>query len=261
MPHPDPLDHTSRIQYNKDRSRVPSSVVNQRRRSSLKLVKVLIPSLAVVVLAAGCGNVGRATVAVGLRGRKAHAAQVNQKVLRFSSAPAMSIITQDNYQAVVHTTAGNFTIQLFASQDPVAVNNFVFLAEQHFYNGNKFFRVLKSFVIQTGDPLNNGSGGPGYTWNAELPPPFPYQPGIVAMAVSGTDPNTNGSQFFICTGPESIQLNQKPLYTELGRVIKGWSTIQTIADEPVTANPVTNEDSYPSNPYRITSITIIRTPG
>ncbi len=172
----------------------------------------------------------------------------------------MTLNPNDQYQATVHTTAGNFVIQLFAKQQPVAVNNFVFLANQGFYNNNQFFRVIQNFVIQTGDPLNNGTGGPGYTWNAELPVPFPYQPGIVAMAVSSAGPNTNGSQFFICTGPQSEQLNQQPQYTELGRVIKGWTTVLKIARGQVTVNPLTNEDSEPLHPYSITSITIQASP-
>lgn len=173
----------------------------------------------------------------------------------------MTINTHDTYRAIVHTTAGNFTIDLFAKQDPVAVNNFVFLATQHFFNNDKFFRVLRSFVIQTGDPNNVGSGGPGYTWNAELPIPFPYQPGIVAMAVSGSNPNSNGSQFFICTGAQSAQLNKQPIYTEVGRVVRGWSTIQKIDDGAVTTNPLTDEKSYPVHPYMIKSISIQATPS
>lgn len=183
------------------------------------------------------------------------------KVLRWSSAPAMTLNTKDNYQATIHTTAGTFIMQLFSQQDPVAVNNFVFLANQHFFNGDKFFRVLKTFVIQTGDPLNNGTGGPGYTWDAELPPPFPYQPGIVAMAVSPSSDNTNGSQFFICTGQQSEQLNQSAQYTELGRITKGWATVEKIADGPVTTNPITNEPSYPIHPFSITSVTIQTSPN
>ncbi len=168
----------------------------------------------------------------------------------------MSINPQDTYTALVRTTAGDFSIGLFTSQDPVAVNNFIFLANQHFFDGDQFFRVLRSFVIQTGDPLNNGSGGPGYTWKGEIPVPFPYQTGIVAMAVSGNNPNTNGSQFFICTGPQSARLNENPIYTELGRVTSGWSTVQRIASGQVGINPLTNESSYPRHPYRITAITI-----
>lgn len=172
----------------------------------------------------------------------------------------MTLNTHDTYQATLHTTAGNIVIQLFSQQDPVAVNNFVFLADHGFYNGNQFFRVLKSFIIQTGDPLNNGTGGPGYTWKAELPPPYPYQPGIVAMAVSQNGPNTNGSQFFICAGSQSDQLNSAAEYTELGRVTKGWPVVMKIASGAVTTNPLTNEHSYPVHPYKITAVTIQATP-
>ncbi len=192
---------------------------------------------------------------------KAEKSPAPATVRRWSSPPPMTLNTQDRYQATLHTTVGNIVIQLFSQQDPVAVNNFIFLADHGFYNGNQFFRVLKSFVIQTGDPLNNGTGGPGYTWKAELPPPFPYQPGIVAMAVSQSGPNTNGSQFFICAGPESEQLNSAAEYTELGRVVKGWRVVLKIASGAVTTNPVTNEDSYPVHPDKITAVTIQATPA
>ena len=179
---------------------------------------------------------------------------------QWSAPPAMALNAKDSYRAVVQTTAGSFTIELFASQSPVAVNNFVFLAQHKFFNGDQFFRVLKSFVIQTGDPLNDGLGGPGYTWNAELPPPYPYQPGIVAMAVSSNNPNTNGSQFFICTGAASEQLNQQPLYTEVGRVVSGMSTVMKIADGQVKKNPLTNEKSDPLHPFSIIGVTIETSP-
>jgi cyclophilin family peptidyl-prolyl cis-trans isomerase len=228
------------------------------------MVKKIIASLGVVTLAAlaaGCGAPHSTTASAAGRTNKGPTASVHSKTLRWSAPPPMTINPKDTYRAVVNTTAGRFTIALFASHDPVAVNNFVFLADQHFFDGDKFFRVLKSFVIQTGDPNNIGSGGPGYTWNAELPPPYPYQPGIVAMAVSGTNPNTNGSQFFICTGPESTELNQKPLYTEVGRVVSGWPTVEKIADGKVTTNPLTDETSYPVHPYAITSVTIQTSPA
>ncbi|MDA8193672.1 MAG: peptidylprolyl isomerase [Thermaerobacter sp.] len=176
-------------------------------------------------------------------------------VRHWSHPPAMTINPNGHYLAVIKTTAGTFTISLFAKQDPVAVNNFVFLAHHDFFNGNRFFRVLAPFIIQTGDPLNNGTGGPGYQWNGELPRAFPYQPGIVAMA-NANNPNTNGSQFFICTGSESETLNQDPIYTELGRVTQGWAVVKTIADGAVTTNPTTGEDSMPVHPYSIISVTI-----
>lgn len=221
----------------------------------LKWWHQLTGAAALAAILAGCGITSSPSQQAGGNSHTGKQPQATQ-VMRWSSPPAMTLNTKDSYQATVHTTAGSFVIQLFSQQDPVAVNNFVFLAQQHFYDNNQFFRVLKSFVIQTGDPLNKGTGGPGYTWNAELPPPFPYQPGIVAMAINPGNVNSNGSQFFICTGSQSQNLNSQPDYTEVGRVIKGWTVVQRIASGKVTVNPLTNEDSYPLHPYRITSITI-----
>ncbi|MBX5468074.1 MAG: peptidylprolyl isomerase [Firmicutes bacterium] len=184
------------------------------------------------------------------------AAEPSGRMLRWSSPPPMTINPQRHYTAVIRTTVGSFTVDLFARQDPVAVNNFVFLARHRFFVGDTFFRVVKNFVVQTGDPLNQGTGGPGYQWAGELPPPFPYGPGIVAMANTG-NPNTNGSQFFICTGPESQSLNQTPIYTELGRVTQGWATVERIADGSVVQNPVMGgELSKPVHPVTILSVTI-----
>lgn len=213
--------------------------------------------VAITLSAAGCGTNRSQAVSTTPVKTNGQAAVPRQQ---WSAPPALALNPKDHYQAVVRTTAGRFTIDLFAAQSPNAVNNFVFLANHNFYDNNQFFRVLKSFVIQTGDPLNTGLGGPGYTWNAQLPPPYPYQPGIVAMAVSGTNPNTNGSQFFICTGPLSAQLNQEPLYTEVGRVVSGMSTVTKIADGQVKVNPATNEKSAPLHPFHIISVTIETTP-
>lgn len=209
----------------------------------------------------GCGVTSTPSAQQSAHNAQSTAKKPAPKVMRWSSPPAMTLNAHDSYQATVHTTAGNFVIQLFSKQDPVAVNNFVFLANQHYFDGNQFFRVIQSFVIQTGDPLNNGTGSPGYTWKAELPPPYPYQPGIVAMAVGASGPNTNGSQWFICTGAQSENLNSDPQYTELGRVVNGWSTVLKIAKGQVTRNPLTNEDSYPLHPFSITAVSIQTSPA
>lgn len=227
------------------------------RRFTLKFTKAFVGLIACATLMAGCGTT--AHNASSAHHTKHEDPASPPKVLHWGSPPAMTINPKDHYEALVHTTAGNFTISLFAQQDPVAVNNFVFLANQHYYNGNQFFRVVASFVIQTGDPTNTGEGGPGYTWKGEFPIPYPYQSGIVAMAISNTNKNSNGSQFFICTGPQSEQLNQEPLYTEVGRVTHGWSTVEKIAHGQVTTNPMTGEDSKPIHPYSITSISIVTT--
>jgi cyclophilin family peptidyl-prolyl cis-trans isomerase len=172
---------------------------------------------------------------------------------QWSSPPAMQISTSKQYQAVVHTNYGDFTIDLFAKDSPHTVNNFVFLAKHHFYKNDKFFRIIKSFMIQTGDPSNNGTGGPGYRFNDELPPKHPYQTGIVAMANAG--PNTNGSQFFICTANDTQAL--QPLYTQFGQVVKGMSVVEKIASIPVKQNPQSGEMSDPTKTAYIKSIDIV----
>jgi cyclophilin family peptidyl-prolyl cis-trans isomerase len=171
----------------------------------------------------------------------------------------MEIDPNAQYRAVIATTAGSFTIELLAKESPVAVNNFVFLARQGFFEGDQFFRVLKTFVLQTGDPLNNGTGGPGYQWDDELPIHVPYGPGIIAMANAG--PNTNGSQFFVCTGADSAGLNRYPNYTQFGRVIDGMSVVETIADGKVEYNPRMQEVSRPVDPVTVESVTIEELPA
>ena len=111
-------------------------------------------------------------------------------------------------------------------------------------------------MIQTGDPNNNGTGGPGYTIPDELPPSVPYTAGVVAMANTG-QPHSGGSQFFICTVNDSQQLN--PSYTELGKVVSGMNVIKKIAAIPVVANPnMGGEMSKPTKTAFIESITITK---
>ncbi len=177
------------------------------------------------------------------------------RFLRWKKPPAMIINPQKTYIADFLTSAGRFQMTLFAKRDPHATNNFIFLAKHHFFNGDTFFRVIKTFMIQTGDPLNRGTGGPGYSWKGGLPH-FPYQPGIVAMANRGGNRNTNGSQFFICTGPASESLNVTPNYTELGRITRGMRVVEKIAAGKVRKNPKTRELSQPVHPVVIREVSI-----
>ncbi len=167
----------------------------------------------------------------------------------------MTINPQKIYIADFVTSAGRFQMTLFAKSDPRATNNFVFLANHRFFDGDTFFRVIKPFMIQTGDPLNRGTGGPGYSWTGSRPH-LPYQPGIVAMANQGA-PNSNGSQFFICTGLASENLNVTPNYTELGRITQGMSVVEKIAAGKVRKNPQTHEISQPVHPVVIRRIRIL----
>ncbi len=175
------------------------------------------------------------------------------EIMQWPSPPAMSIDQNKTYQATISTSLGDITVQLFANESPLTVNNFIFLSQQGFYNGVIFHRVIKTFMIQTGDPTGTGTGGPGYSFADELPVKHSYDIGIVAMANSGQ--NTNGSQFFICTGADAKGLNYQPNYTQFGQVIAGMDIVQKIASVPVgPGNP--GETSRPKNPPTIKKITI-----
>lgn len=175
----------------------------------------------------------------------------------YTEPPAMMIDPNKQYVATVETTLGSFKIELFAKDAPRTVNNFVFLAREGFYEGTKFHRIIKNFMIQGGDPLGTGGGGPGYKFADELPPKRPYTRGIVAMANSG--PNTNGSQFFICTGADCGGLDARPNYTQFGVVIEGFDVIEKIESVETVKAPNSRDPvpSFPKNPPTIRKITIV----
>ncbi len=182
-----------------------------------------------------------------------NASQVAARDGMYPAAPKMSLDPAKKYTAKFSTSEGDFTVELLARQTPVTVNNFVFLANNGFYDGIVFHRIIKSFMIQAGDPRGDGTGGPGYRFKDELPPALPYAPGILAMANAG--PGTNGSQFFICTGEDSLYLNQSPYYTVFGKVTEGMATVQKIAAVPVRMSG-SGETSSPVSPVVIKKIII-----
>ncbi len=115
---------------------------------------------------------------------------------RYQSPPTMQIDPTKTYYATIKTNKGDMRLKLFADKAPMTVNNFVFLARDKFYDGVPFHRVIKDFMIQTGDPTGTGRGGPGYRFPDEIHPALRHDgPGVLSMANAG--PNTNGSQFFI----------------------------------------------------------------
>jgi cyclophilin family peptidyl-prolyl cis-trans isomerase len=173
---------------------------------------------------------------------------------KYATPPAMQIDKNKKYQAVISTTMGDITVELFAKDAPITVNNFVFLAKDKFYDGLTFHRVIKDFMIQTGDPLGNGTGGPGYNFEDELNNGHVYEPGVVAMANAGA--NTNGSQFFIGSGDDVKNLKHTPYYTIFGKVISGMDVVKKIESVKVKNNPLTGEASMPADPIKIKTITI-----
>lgn len=163
--------------------------------------------------------------------------------------PTMEINMEKKYTAVLRTDVGDISILLNAEQTPMTTNNFVFLARKGFYNNTVFHRVIKGFMIQGGDPLGTGLGGPGYQFNDE---PFQgeYTRGTVAMANAG--PNTNGSQFFIMHAMVPLPKN----YVIFGNVISGLDVVDKIASAEVVPS-AGGEPSKPKTPVVVKSVDII----
>jgi len=171
----------------------------------------------------------------------------------WTSPPAMQIDPKKPYHAVIHTSLGDISIKLFPEDAPKTVNNFVFLASNHFYDEVKFHRVMKTFMIQTGDPKGDGTGGPGYKFADELSSKHSYVSGVVAMANAGK--NTNGSQFFIGSGPDVANLDQNPDYTIFGQVDGGMDIVEKIASVKVGPN-ASGEQSSPLEPVYMKAVEI-----
>jgi cyclophilin family peptidyl-prolyl cis-trans isomerase len=146
----------------------------------------------------------------------------------FKEAPEMGIDPSKRYTAKLDTSLGELVIALDAVKAPKTVNNFVFLALNHYYDGVIFHRIINGFMCQGGDPTGTGRGGPGYRFEDELPKPREYQIGSVAMANAG--PNTNGSQFFIVSGPSGVGL--PPAYSLFGQVVKGLDIVDQMQKVP-----------------------------
>jgi len=164
-------------------------------------------------------------------------------VPQYANPPEMVIDPAKTYTATIETTAGTVTAQLFASEVPRTVNNFVFLANEGFYTDVIFHRVISGFMIQGGDPTGTGTGGPGYRFDDE-PVGRQYLRGTLAMANAG--PNTNGSQFFVMHADYPLP----PNYTIFGKLSAGEEVIDAIAGAP------TGGQDRPAEPIAIKSVTI-----
>ena len=168
---------------------------------------------------------------------------------QYASPPATTIDPAHTYTATVDTSAGAMTLELFAAEAPLTVNNFVFLAREGFYQDCQFHRVIKDFMIQGGCPKGDGTGGPGYQFQDE-PVTRRYVKGTLAMANAG--PNTNGSQFFIVHGND---VGLPPNYTIFGMLTAGAAVLDTLANAPVQRSRG-GEPSSPTERLVINNITI-----
>jgi len=163
---------------------------------------------------------------------------------QYDAAPDLTIDLSRTYKAVLHTSEGDISVELYAADAPQTVNNFLFLGGEGFYDDVIFHRVIPGFMVQGGDPTGTGRGGPGYRFRDETHSRTSYRRGTLAMANSG--PNTNGSQFFIMHADYGLP-NQ---YTIFGEVTDGLDVVDAIASAP------TGSQDRPHDPVTIKSFTI-----
>ncbi len=172
---------------------------------------------------------------------------------QYQHAPSLILSPGMRYTATIKTNHGDMTLELFPSEAPRAVNNFVFLARDGYYQGNSFHRVIKDFMIQGGCPKGDGTGGPGYRFPDEKSERS-YVKGTLAMANSG--PDTNGSQFFIVHGQRA---GLPPNYTIFGQLLVGEDVLDALANSPVGAGSG-GESSRPTERLEINDVEIAEQP-
>jgi len=153
----------------------------------------------------------------------------------YSAPPPMVIDTSKKYTATIETDKGNLVLELFASDVPMTVNNFVFLAREGFYDGTTFHRVIPDFMAQGGDPTGTGRGGPGYSFPDEFTE-HTHVAGALSMANSG--PNTNGCQFFITYTPQH-GLDGK--HSVFGKLVQGMDVLEKIKNGDVMKRVIIKE--------------------
>lgn len=143
---------------------------------------------------------------------------------QFKTCPSFDLDPTREYTANIHTEKGDIVLQLYADKAPLAVNSFVFLARQGWFDGVTFHRVIPGFVAQAGDPSGTGNGNPGYYFKNEILADLNFdEPGVVGMANAG--PDTNGSQFFITYAP---QPRLDGSYTVFAQVTKGMDVVESL---------------------------------
>jgi cyclophilin family peptidyl-prolyl cis-trans isomerase len=221
--------------------------IEKRRRQIRKIISIILAVLGMAALL-GIFIVSRPPKANTPEAEPTSAATGNTEiaptasVMQFATPPPMQIDLKKQYFATVKMAkGGEFVIQLYPDKAPITVNSFVFLANNGFFNGTTFHRVLEGFMAQGGDPTGLGTGGPGYSFVNEQNDLQFDKPGVVAMANAG--PDTNGSQFFIMFGPYGLSEND---YTIFGQVISGMDVVNGLTLRDPQQNPNFTGDAIES---------------
>ena len=211
-----------------------------RRRRTRAIAAVVVGVLAIGLLAAfyvvpmrSSDETASATPSASPCSSSVPKRDAGRRERQFDEPPKMSIDVSKTYTATIETSCGTIEVELLAERAPKTVNNFVFLADKHFYDGTQIHRIDTGIdVIQGGDPTGTGRGGPGYTIPDEATGDESYGPGVVAMANSGR-PDSGGSQFFIVFGEGGHTLDDNPVYTIFGTVVKGLDVVKRIGSLPI----------------------------
>jgi peptidyl-prolyl cis-trans isomerase B (cyclophilin B) len=185
---------------------------------------IAVGVVAVILISRSGGSSGSSTTTASASGCKQVEAPSPKHVSL--KAPKQAVKAGEKLTAVVATSCGTFDIALDTRQSPKTTNSFAYLADQGFYNGLTFHRIVPGFVIQGGDPLGTGTGGPGYSVVEKPPANLSYTKGTVAMAKSSAEPpGSSGSQFFVVTAAAAPL---KPEYALVGKVSKGYDVVTRI---------------------------------
>jgi cyclophilin family peptidyl-prolyl cis-trans isomerase len=185
---------------------------------------VAVGVVAAILISRGGGSSDSTTTAAGANGCK----QVPTPKPKHVSlqAPKQTVQPGEELTAVMQTSCGTFEIALDTQRAPKTTNSFAYLVEEGFYDGLDFHRIVPEFVIQGGDPLGTGTGGPGYTVVEKPPANLAYTKGVVAMAKSSAEPpGSSGSQFYVVTGADA---GLPPEYALVGKVSKGMDVVERI---------------------------------
>lgn len=206
---------------------------------------VAVGVVAAILISRSGGDSDDSSAASGVDGcKEVEAPQAKQVSLK---APPQTVKKGETLTAVVETSCGSFDIALDSSRAPKTVNSFAYLSEEGVYDGLSFHRIAPGFVIQGGDPLGTGVGGPGYSVTEKPPANLAYTKGTVAMAKSSADPpGRSGSQFYVVTAADA---GLPPEYALVGKVSEGYDAVERIEKLGTPAE-------QPKRPVLIEKITI-----